>query len=338
MASLRRRDSKMSMFNRREMLAWAAGLMGIPALASAYPDRPIRLVVGFPPGGFTDVSARLFADQFRVLSGQSLVIENQSGAASTIAAGSVAKSPSDGYTLLWGHTNSHTIAPAITRRLSYDAQRDFVPVSLIGFTPFVLVINPNRVAATSVQELIALAKASPGQLLCASAGTGSNQHLALEALSEAAGVSFNHIPYKGSGPVAVDLIGGAVDLSIDGLTSTLPHIASGRMKALAVFSRSRVPQLPDVPTMAEAGVPGLELSSSWVGVLAPAGTPMPIVDWLNETLTRISKADGMASRFEAAGGLLGETMTPTQFGRFLETEVTRVRTLVKTRNIALEMN
>lgn len=327
----------MSMFNRRHMLAWAAGLAALPAHSSGYPDRPIKLVVGFPPGGFTDVSARLFSDQFRALTGQPLIIENRSGAASTIAAGVVAKSPPDGYTLLWGHTNSHTIAPAITRKLSYDAKQDFVPVSLIGFTPFVLVINPDRVSARSVSELVALAKARPGKLQCASAGTGSNQHVAIEAMSEAAGISLNHIPYKGSGPVAVDLIGGSVDMSIDGLTSTLPHIESGRMKALAVFSRARVPQLPEVPTMTEAGLPGLDLASSWVGVLAPAGTPTAIVDQLNKTFTQISRADGMAARFENAGGLLGETMSPTQFAAFLETEVARIRSLVKTRNITLEM-
>ena len=255
------------------MLALCAGFALQPVAAqSAYPDRPIRMIVPYPPGGATDVIGRVLAKEMSGALGQSVVVENRAGAAGNIGADVVAKATPDGYTILMGAMTSHAINAVLYQgRVSYDIEKSFAPVAIVGTVPLVFVVNP-AVPADSLQSLIALAKSKPGYLTMASAGNGSPQHLAGEMFKRVAGVDLLHVPYKGSGPAMTDLMGGQVLSMIETVPAAQGNVKGGKLRALAVASAQRVESLPDVPTTAEAGLPNFQVSSMF-GIAAPAGTP-----------------------------------------------------------------
>ncbi|MFJ0772962.1 tripartite tricarboxylate transporter substrate binding protein [Bordetella bronchiseptica] len=266
------------------MLALCAGFALQPVAAqSAYPDRPIRMIVPYPPGGATDVIGRVLAKEMSGALGQSVVVENRAGAAGNIGADVVAKATPDGYTILMGAMTSHAINAVLYQgRVSYDIEKSFAPVAIVGTVPLVFVVN-SAVPADSLQSLIALAKSKPGYLTMASAGNGSPQHLAGEMFKRVAGVDLLHVPYKGSGPAMTDLMGGQVLSMIETVPAAQGNVKGGKLRALAVASAQRVESLPDVPTTAEAGLPNFQVSSMF-GIAAPAGTPAPVVERLNAVL------------------------------------------------------
>jgi len=268
------------------LLAVCAGAATPAMAADAYPDKPIRLIVPYPPGGATDVIGRVLAQELTGALGQSVIVENRAGAAGNIGADQVAKAQPDGYTLLMGALTSHAINAALYRgRVTYDVEKSFAPVSIVGTVPLVFVVNPT-VQANNLQQLIALAKSRPGYVTMASAGNGSPQHLAGEMFKRAAGVDILHVPYKGSGPAMTDLMGGQVLSMIETVPASQASIKAGKLRALAVTSPQRVEALPDVPTAAEAGLKDFDVSSMF-GIVAPANTPAPVIDRLNGELKKI---------------------------------------------------
>jgi len=296
------------------------------AFAQPFPSKPIRIVVPFPAGGTTDVLARAAAQKLSDSLGQPAVVDNRPGAGGNIGAELVAKSPPDGYTLLMGTVGTHAINPALYPKMPYDHIRDFAPVILVAGVPNVLVVNP-ALPVNSVQELVAYARANPGKLNFASSGSGTSIHLSGELFKTAAGLSMTHVPYKGSAPALMDLIGGQVQLMFDNLPSALPQIRAGKLKALAVTSRERAPALPDVPTIAESGFPGFE-ASSWFGLLAPAGTPPPVIATINAEVAKwLASPDAkeklLAQGANAAGG------TPEDFARHITAETAKWQKVVK---------
>ncbi len=254
------------------------------AFAQAFPNHAIRLVVPFPAGGTTDILARDVAKQLTETLGQAVVVDNRPGAGGNIGADIVAKAAPDGYTLLMGTVGTHAINPSLYAKMPYDHVKDFTPVVLVAGVPNVLVVNPS-VPVNTVADLIKLAKAKPGSINFASSGSGTSIHLSGELFKTMAGVDMTHVPYKGSSPALTDLMGGQVQIMFDNLPSSLPLIKSGKLRAVAVTSLKRAPALPDVPTIAESGLPGFE-ASSWFGILAPAGTPAPIVARLNAEVNK----------------------------------------------------
>lgn len=308
---------------------------GTPVLAQEdYPNRPIRMVVGFPPGGGTDVMARLIAPRLSEAWGQQVVIDNRTGATGTIGAGLVAKANPDGYTLLMGHASSNTIAPGLFSKLSYDAERDFAPITLAGSVPHIVVVHPS-LDIKSVKELIAYAKARPGQLTFPSAGNGSTPHLAGEIFNIVAGVKLVHVPYKGSGQSVQDLVGGQVKTAFDTTPTVMPFVKSGKLRPLAVTSRKRLDTLPDVPTMPEAGVPGYEMSS-WYGLFAPAGTPPALVRKIHAEVTRAQSNPVVRERMEQLGADDTRTSTPDEFTRLVKSEIARYAKVIKAAGIQID--
>jgi tripartite-type tricarboxylate transporter receptor subunit TctC len=281
-----------------------------------YPGAPIKLIVPFAPGGFTDVVARLVAEKLTPALGQPVIVENRMGAGSTIGTDYVAKSAPDGYTLGLIST-THVIAPWLYKKLPYDAIKSFAPITKLVDSPYVLVINPS-VPAKSVSELIALAKARPGHLDYASSGNGSSQHLAAALFATMADIKINHVPYRGSGQALNDIIGGQVSMGFLGVTAALPQIAGGRLRALAVTTTERSPDLPQVPTLDEAGLKGYE-ATIWLGLIAPAGTPKPILDKLHDATAKVLQEP--ESRKALAGAGLELSLTSEDaFGELLKTE------------------
>ena len=313
--------------------AISAALGSASGLAQQYPAKTIRVVVGFAPGGGTDVVARIIGAKLGELWGQSVVVDNRAGATGTIGADIVAKSPPDGYTLLMGHVNSHGIAPNLFKKLPYDAQRDFAMVSYVGYVPNVLVIHPS-IPAKNVKELIGIAKARPGQMNYASSGVGSTQHLAGEMFKLATGTNLVHIPYKGSGPAVIDLLAGHVVMNFDTMPPVLPHIRAGKMRALALTTPKRSPNLPDVPTMMEAGLSGFSMTN-WYGVMAPGKTSREIVVKLNAEINKIMQMPEQKAKLEEVGTQL-DPMSPEQFAKFLESEIAKYSKLIKAANVTLE--
>ena len=308
----------------RVLVSLALALLALQLAAQDYPSRPVRIVVPFSAGGPNDIIARLVAHKLGEALGQQMVIDNRPGAGGNIGTDSVAKAPPDGYTLLSAGPGSLITNPLIGK-VPYDTARHFAPVSLMAGAPNVLVVHPS-VPAKSVEELIALARAQPGRLNYASAGAGSNAHLAAALFAAMAGVELAHVPYRGTGPGLNDLAAGQVQLAIFGIPPVLPHVKRGALRALAVTGKRRSAELPDVPTVEEAGVPGYEVNP-WYGLLAPAGTPAPIVTRLSAEVTRIVRAPEMRDKLaaqgaEAAGG------TPEEF-----VAVIRADTLLWTRVI-----
>jgi tripartite-type tricarboxylate transporter receptor subunit TctC len=279
------------------------------AMAQTWPNKPISLIVPFPPGGTTDVLARAVGQELSKTLGQPIIVENKPGAGATLGATHVAKSKPDGYTLLMGAVH-HTIATSVYKKLPYDFGKDFAPITTVALVPNVLVVNPS-VPAKSVQELIALAKASPGKLAYGSNGQGTLQHLIGAQFATQAGVQMLHVPYKGSGPLVNDLLGGQVSSSFDTITPVLGHIKAGKLKALAVTTNKRSPTLPDVPTLDESGLKGFNMGT-WFGLLAPAATPKEIVTRLNTEVVRIVNTPEFRKRLEEIGaqavGNTGEQM------------------------------
>ena len=269
---------------RRWALAALMACVAPAAFAQAYPNHSIRLVVPFPAGGTTDILARDVAKRLTDTLGQPVVVDNRPGAAGNIGADLVAKAAPDGYTLLMGTVGTHAINSSLYAKMPYDHVKDFVPVVLVAGVPNVLVVNPS-VPVNSVADLIKLAKAKPGSINFASSGSGTSIHLSGELFKTMAGVDITHVPYKGSSPALADLMGGQVQIMFDNLPSSLALIRSGKLRAVAVTSLKRAPALPDVPTVAESGLPGFE-ASSWFGILAPAGTPAPIVAKLNAEVNK----------------------------------------------------
>ncbi|MGX5663126.1 tripartite tricarboxylate transporter substrate binding protein [Diaphorobacter nitroreducens] len=314
----------------------AAGLL--PAAAMAQPDanwpaKPIKWVVPFPPGGAMDVIARTLGEKAGRTLGQPFVIENRPGAGGNIGADAVAKSPADGYTIMITSIGMAT-NKALYPRLSYDPVKDFAPISLLAIVPNVLVVNTAKTTDKSVAEVIAHAKRDPGKLTYASAGNGTSIHLAGEVFASMAGLNLLHVPYKGSGPAVTDMLGGQVDLMFDSITSARPHIQAGKLRALGVTSAKRSATLPDVPTIAEAGVPGYEVSP-WFAVFAPAGTPAAIVNRINAALIDAMKQPDTVAKFETIGAEPIGT-TPQQLATHLDKEVARWGALIKERNIRMD--
>jgi tripartite-type tricarboxylate transporter receptor subunit TctC len=297
-------------------LVLCAALSAAPASAQDYPNRPIRVIVPFSPGGAVDGPTRAVAQEMGKRLGQQIVIDNRPGAGATIGSEAVAKAPPDGYTLLLA-SQTNAISATLYPKLSFNPIDDFAPISLLGREPGVLVVHPSLPVKT-VQELIALAKAKPGELDYASSGNGSGQHLFAALLFSMAGVKLNHVPYRGSGQATTDLIGGVVTVSVPGLAGMLPHIRSGKLRALAVTSAQRSPQVPDVPTLAESGYPGYS-AYVWLGLLAPKGTPAPIIERLNrEVLAVLGLPEVKTYMGHASIEALGTS--PAEFDAFFRTE------------------
>lgn len=301
--------------------------------AQTYPTKPVRLVVGFAPGGGTDMVARLLAQKLVDAMGQPFVVENRAGATGMIGAKMVATSAPDGYTLLLAHVNSQAIAPALVEKPQYDPVKEFAPVAYVGYVPNVLVIN-TAMPVKTVSELVARAKAKPEGLSYASPGVGSTNHLAGEMFRMESGAKLLHVPYKGSGPATVDLLGGQVDMNFDAMASAMPHIKSGRLRALAVTTPTRDPELLDVPTMAELGYKTFDITN-WYGLVAPPGTPPAILSALNAAVLRILKVPDVARQLGELG-VRGQAMTPEQFGDFGRAEWVKYRDIAKRTGVRLE--
>ena len=263
-------------------LAAVLALHAAAAAAQAYPSKPIRLMVPFPPGGSTDIVARIVAQRIGAQLGQALVIENRGGAGGTLGTAVVARAPADGYTLTVASTSTHVVAPSVYTKLEYDPVKDFAPIGLMAVTPYLLVVNPS-VPARTLKELVELLKAKPGRLNYASAGVGSTTHLAMEMLKDASRTYALHIPYNGNGPAGTAVVAGQVEILFGSLPALLPHAKSGRVRALAVGTPKRSPSLPEVPTVAESGYPGFD-ASLWLALMAPAATPASIIERLNREL------------------------------------------------------
>jgi tripartite-type tricarboxylate transporter receptor subunit TctC len=295
---------------RRPLLGAIAGLAalvlvsapGASFAATDYPDKPVRLVVPYPPGGATDVIGRVMAQKLGEALEQSVVVDNRAGAAGSIGAGLVAKAPPDGYTLLMGALTSHSINAALNPAIvPFDIEKSFAPISIVGTVPLVFVVNP-EVAANSLSDLIGLAKASPGKVTFASAGIGSPQHLAGEMFQRIANVQMLHVPYKGSGPAMTDLIGGQVQSMIETAPAAQPHIKAGKLRPLATTTKDPVATLPGVPTAAQAGLPGLEVSSMF-GIVAPAGTDEAVIARLSKALEGILAMPDVQESLLAQGAI-----------------------------------
>jgi len=298
-------------------LALATGVLEAGSVdAQDYPSRPVRVVVPFSPGGAVDGPMRLIAQQLTKRLGQSVFVENKPGAGATIGSELVAKSPPDGYTLLLA-SQTNAISATLYPNLGFDPIEDFAPISLIGREPGVVVVNP-ALPVQTLQQLIAYAKARPGQIDYASSGNGSGQHLFAALLCSMTGMKLNHIPYRGSGQATSDLIGGQVSLSIPGMAGMLGHIRAGKLRALAVTGSKRAPQLPDVPTVAEAGVPGY-VAYVWLGLLAPKNTPASIVNKLYQAVKEVL-ADEEVKRYMAQASIEPVGSTPAEFGTFFRAE------------------
>ena len=313
--------------------AAAFAVFSAGALAQAYPNKTVRMIVGFPPGGGTDVVARVISAKLSEWWGQAVAVENRPGATGTIGADAVAKSAPDGYTLIMGHVNSHAIAPNLFAKLPYDAIKDFSAVSYVGYVPNVLAVHPS-VPAKSVKELVALLKNKPGQLNYASSGNGSTQHLAGEMFKQLTGTDIVHVPYKGSGDAIKDLLGGVVAMNFDTMPPVMPHIQAGKLRGLAISTPKRLPQLPDVPTFEEEGIRGFDVTN-WYGVMAPGGTPREIVQKLNADINKAMQVPEVRSRLEAVGTQLNE-QSAAQFEAFMKAEVAKYAKLIKDAKIRIE--
>ena len=314
----------------------AAAAVGLLAAASAfgqaYPNKPITLVVPFPPGGTTDVLARTVAQKLSESWGQPVVVDNKPGAGATIGASQVAKAPADGYTLLMGAVH-HTIATSIYSSLPYDFQKDLAPVTIVALVPNILAVNPS-IPAKTVAELTAYGKANQGKLSYGSNGQGTAQHLMGEQFQIMTGVQMLHVPYKGSGPLTTDLLAGQVSMSFDTITPVLPHIKAGKLRPIAVTTARRSPALPDVPTLAESGLAGFD-QGTWFGILAPARTPKEIVAKLNAEIVRILNQPDVEKRF-ADIGAEKVANTPEQMAAQIKSDTEKYAGLAKQAKVKID--
>ena len=324
----------MNSIDRRRLLLASAGTLLLPAASraqAAWPNKPVRIVVPFAPAGTTDILARALAPELSKVFGQAFVIDNKPGAGGNLGSDAIAKSAPDGYNLLMGTVGTHAINAALYPKMPFDPVRDFVPVVLVAGVPNVLVINPAKADAYGVKtvaDLIRYAKANPGKLNMASSGNGTSIHLSGELFKSMTGTFMLHFPYRGSGPALLDLIGGTMDVMFDNLPSALPHIKSGKLRALGVTSAQRSAALPDVPTIAEAGpVKGFD-ASSWFGLFAPAGTPTEIVARINQETAKAFQSPAFKERLLSQGAIPGG-QPPAEFAKFIAAETAKWAQVVK---------
>jgi tripartite-type tricarboxylate transporter receptor subunit TctC len=310
----------------------ALALTATLAAAQTWPTKPVRIMVGASPGGGTDIIARLLAEKLAETFKQPFVVENRPGASNTIAADITAKTSPDGATLLVATNTAQAIAPHLLK-LGYDPLKDLAPVTLIIVVPNVIVMN-SAVPAANVKELVALMKAKPDSFSFGSSGTGSTQHLAGEAFKLATGTVATHVPYKGSSQALADLVGGQIQLNFDTTSSAMSFIKSGKVKVLAVMTPKRSSELPDVPTLAEAGYPGVEMST-WYGMYTTAGTPKPVIDRLHAELARIVKLPDVQARLAGLGGEIG-SLTTEQFAAFARTDYERAGKLIRDAKVKID--
>jgi tripartite-type tricarboxylate transporter receptor subunit TctC len=317
----------------KALAALAAGPVAtlVPA-ATAWPARPLRLVVPFPPGGSTDILGREIAHKLQDALGQPVVVENKPGAGGSIGSAEAARAAGDGYTLLMGHIGTLAVNPSLYPKLPYDPRTSFAPVALMARVPNVLVVNP-QVPARDVAELVALAKARPGALRYASGGNGSAAHLAMEYFKLSAGLDIVHVPYRGTAPAVTDVMGGQVEMTMTGVPAVLQHVKAGKLRAIGVSSRTQVSSLPDVPPIA-ATLPGFE-AIQWYGIVAPAGTPPDVVTRLNAEINRALATPELRARLEAEGAE-GAPDTPTAFGHLIASEIARWKPVVERGNMRPE--
>lgn len=303
------------------------------SMAQAWPSKPIRMMVPFPPGGSTDIVARIVAQKLSERLGQPIVLENRGGAGGTLGTAAIAKAAPDGYNLAVASTSTHVVAPGVYTKLEYDPVKDFAPVGLMAVSPYLLVVNP-AVNAKNLKELVALAKQQPGRLNYASAGIGSTTHLAMEMLKAATGTFMLHIPYSGNGPAGTAVVGGQVEILFGSLPALLPHAKSGRVRALAVGTPKRSPSLPDVPTVAESGYPGFD-ASLWLAIMAPAGTPQPVIDRLNKELVTLIAAPETREALDKAGAepLSG---TPAELAAMIRDGIPKYARVIKAAGVKPE--
>lgn len=313
----------------------AAAALVLPGLAAAqdYPTRPIRLVVPYPAGGTTDILARLAAVQLGERLKQPVVVDNRAGASGAIGSAEVARAAPDGYTLLMATASSHGINSALYKKLPYDAVKDFAPVTMLASTPNIVVVNPS-VPANNLKELIALAKAQPGKLNFGSTSLGGSPHMSAELLKMQAGIDIVHVPYKGAAPMLADLLGGQVQIGFDNLPSTINFVNTGKVRAIAVTTPQRWPGAPDIPTVAESGLPGYEVSG-WFGLLAPAGTPKAFLDTLQQALAAAVAQPEVAKRMLELGAQ-PIANTPEAFARQIPQEVKKWQDVVKATGVSVE--
>ena len=316
--------------------ACVAALLAVPLFAAAqdaFPSKPLRIVVPYPPGGASDVTARLLGQKMTESWGQQVVIDNRPGANGILALEHVAKQPADGYTLLLANLGPNAINPAIYSKLPYDPVKDFAPITLTTLVPQVLVVAPAFEGRT-LKELLDQARANPGRLNYGNGGNGSSNHLGVELLAALAGVSFTSVPYKGDAQAMTDAMSGQVTMTFPTVVAATPHIRSGKLRALAVGTKARVASIPDVPTMQEGGVPGYE-SFSWGGIMAPAGTPGPVLNKLHGEFVRILKLPEIQEKLAGLGATVS-AMGPAEFAVFLQAEIRKWDGVAKRAGIRLE--
>ncbi|PVE05982.1 tripartite tricarboxylate transporter substrate binding protein [Limnohabitans sp. Rim28] len=314
--------------------AATAATMAAPSIqAQTLPAGPVRILVGFAPGGGTDILARIVAQKLQIMWGVTVLVENRAGATGVIAAEAVAKAAPDGNTLLMAHINSHALAPALMPKLNYVVDRDFTPLTLVGITPNLLISNNDQPAKT-VAELVAQCKANPGKVSFGSAGQGSAQHMALESFKLAAGVDTIHIPYKGSGPMLADLIGGQIGYSFDTMTAATPHVKSGKVRAIAQTRAKRASSYPNVPTMVEAGFPNFE-ATTWYGLAGPGKMPPAMAQRMNEDINKVLLMPDVMEKLAQFGAEDGGG-SAQRFADFIRSEQVKWAKVVKDSNVKLD--
>jgi len=322
----------------RKVLAWTCipwlAAIGVEASAQTqYPTKPIRLIVAFPPGGSTDIIARVIGQKLGERLGQQIVIDNRGGAGGTLGTEIAAHANPDGYTLTMGTTSTHVVAASVYAKLRYDPAKNFAPITLVASTPYLLVVHP-AVQARTLQEFVAVARSQPGKLNYASAGAGTTTHLAMEMLKTAAGLDLVHVPYNGNGPANTATLGGQVQALFGSMPAVLPHAKAGRVRALAVGSAKRSPSYPEVPTVAESGYPGYE-ASLWLGFMAPAGTPQPVIGRLHKELVAVVGTPEMKETL-LRNGAEPVTNTPDEFGALIKAEIVKYAKVVKAAGVRID--
>ncbi|MBL0428529.1 Bug family tripartite tricarboxylate transporter substrate binding protein [Ramlibacter alkalitolerans] len=318
---------------RRTFIAGAAASVALPmAYAQSLPTQPVRIIVGFAPGGGTDILARVIGQKLAEMWKTSVIVENKAGASGTIASDYVAKQPGDGTVLHMAHINSHALMPHL-QKLNYDAERDFQPIAMVGVTPNLLICGGMQPAKT-VKDLVALCKANPGKISFGSAGPGSAQHMALEMFMLAAGVKAIHVPYKGSGPMLTDLIGGQVQYSFDTMTAATPHVKSGKAIAIAQTRQKRASGHPNVPTMAESGFPGFE-ATTWYGLVGPGKLPVGLAKRMNEDVNKALVMPDVVEKLEASGAEDGGGSVE-KFREFMHVEQVKWAKVIKDANVRVD--
>ena len=319
----------------RNAAAFCAGLLCLAStvLAQNYPVRPIRLVVPYAPGGNGDISARIIGAALTDLLGQTVVVDNRAGGNGVIGTNLAAKAQPDGYTLLLGASGSLTVGPAVLSKLPYDTIKDFTPISMLQFVSMVVLTSP-KTPVSNYQELMALAQAQPGKVTMASAGAGTSNHLAIELLNTMANVKFLHVPYRGSGPALSELLGGQVETMIDQMSSSISHVRGGRLKAIAITSKTRSPMLQNVPTLDELGLKGFD-AITFTALMAPAATPRPVLDKLHAATVKALHSLTVRERFQGMGAEIRST-TPAELGAFIREDAERWKKVADTANVRVE--